>query len=69
MTEKQPDRLFLDRLATPVGEALLITDADGFLRAFDWSDHDTRLRRLMRRYYGAVPVVDGPAPAAIRKAQ
>ncbi len=64
MTDKRLERLFLDRLQTPIGEALLITDEDGALRAFDWSDHEDRLRRLMRRQYGEALLVDGPAPAA-----
>lgn len=68
MTDKPPERLFLDRLPTPIGEALLITDADGVLRAFDWSDHEDRLRRLMRRQYGAIPVEAGLAPPATRRA-
>jgi methylated-DNA-[protein]-cysteine S-methyltransferase len=68
MTDKRPERLILDRLTTPVGEALIVTDPDGFLRAFDWSDHDERLRRLMRRYYGPVPIVAGSAPTPIRRA-
>ena len=28
----------LDRLQTPIGTALLVTDADGILRALDWED-------------------------------
>jgi methylated-DNA-[protein]-cysteine S-methyltransferase len=68
MTDKRPELLFLDRLPTPVGEALVITDGDGFLRAFDWSDHDGRLRPLMRQYYGPVPIVAGPAPTSVRQA-
>ena len=68
MTDKPPERLFLDRLATPIGEALLVTDEDGVLRAFDWSDHEDRLRRLMRRYYGDVPLMPGSAPPATRRA-
>ena len=68
MTDKPPERLYLDRLSTPVGEALIVTDEAGFLRAFDWEGEDGRLRRLMRRYYGSTPLVDGPAPAHVRKA-
>jgi methylated-DNA-[protein]-cysteine S-methyltransferase len=64
-----PDRLMLDRLETPIGEALLITDEDGRLRAFDWNDYDERLRRQLRRHYGAqVPLADGRAPQPIRAA-
>lgn len=68
MTDKPPERLFLDRLPTPIGEALLITDESGALRAFDWSDREDRLRRLMRRYYGEVPLMAGSAPSATRRA-
>ena len=69
MTDAPPETLFIDRLSTPLGEALLVTDDAGFLRAFDWSDHDERLRRLMRRYYGEkVALREGPAPSAIRSA-
>ena len=63
-----PKRLLIDRLDTPIGTALIVTDELGVLRAFDWSDHDERLRRLMRRYYGSVPIADGPAPGKVREA-
>ena len=68
MTDKPPERVFLDRLPTPIGQALLVTDDDGYLRAFDWSDHEARLRRLMNRYYGGMPLVDRAAPAGVTQA-
>jgi len=68
MTDKPPERLILTRLQTPIGQALLVTDDDGFLRAFDWSDHEARLRRLMSRTYGAVPLGPGTAPAGVIEA-
>ena len=34
--------LNLDRLPTPIGTALLVTDADGLLRALDWEDMSRR---------------------------
>jgi methylated-DNA-[protein]-cysteine S-methyltransferase len=68
MTDKQPERLIMDRLATPVGEARIVTDDDGALRFFDWSDLEDRMHRLVRRYYGATPVVEGRAPEAMRDA-
>lgn len=43
----------LDRLATPVGELVIVADAAGRLRAIDWTDHEARMRRLLDRYYGA----------------
>ena len=36
MTAKPPESFRLDRLQTPIGIALLVTDADGVLRALDW---------------------------------
>ena len=39
MSAKPPETFLLDRLKTPIGTALLVTDADGVLRAFDWEDH------------------------------
>ena len=68
MTDKPPDHLYIDRLETPLGLGLLITDQDGMLRAFDWDGENRRLLRLMRRYYPTIPLGDGPAPATLRAA-
>ncbi|HTC09475.1 MAG TPA: methylated-DNA--[protein]-cysteine S-methyltransferase [Acetobacteraceae bacterium] len=68
MNSKRPEHLWLDRLATPIGEALLITDEDGFLRAFDWADREASMARLLRLHYGALMPVAGAAPASIRRA-
>jgi methylated-DNA-[protein]-cysteine S-methyltransferase len=58
----------LDRLATPIGIALLVTDAAGALRALDWEDYEHRMRELLRLHYGLVDLTDQPAPAAMRTA-
>lgn len=42
----------VDRLATPIGELLIVADRQGRLRTVDWTDHDARMRRLLDRYYG-----------------
>jgi len=68
MTATPPDRLLLDRRATPIGEALLVTDDAGRLRALDWADYETRLRRLLRRHYGTVALSVGRAPETVRRA-
>ena len=49
-----PDKLrFLtDKLATPIGELVLICDEEGRLRATDWTNYDERMRRLLERHYG-----------------
>lgn len=43
----------LERLETPIGVALVVTDELGRLRAFDWRDCEPRMRRLLRRHYGS----------------
>jgi methylated-DNA-[protein]-cysteine S-methyltransferase len=51
----------LDRLATPVGELVIVADAAGRLRAIDWSDHEARMRRLLDRYCGLGRYILSPA--------
>jgi methylated-DNA-[protein]-cysteine S-methyltransferase len=68
MSAKRPETFFLDRLQTPIGRALLVTDADGVLRAFDWEDHCSRLKELLRLQYGAVALKEARAPELIRAA-
>jgi methylated-DNA-[protein]-cysteine S-methyltransferase len=58
--------LFLDRLETPIGTALLVTDADGALRVLDWEDHEDRMRVLLWRQYGGVVLDRRAAPASVR---
>jgi methylated-DNA-[protein]-cysteine S-methyltransferase len=60
----------LDRLATPIGTMLVVTDAEGRLRALDWDDHEARMNRLLRLHYGEGGFVleDGMAPASVRGA-
>jgi methylated-DNA-[protein]-cysteine S-methyltransferase len=49
-----PDKLrFLtDKLATPIGELVVICDEEGRLRATDWTHYDERMHRLLARHYG-----------------
>ena len=65
---KPPETLILERLPTPVGEAILVADAQGVLRAFDWTSHEARLRLLLRRQNPPTTLVEGRTPAAIREA-
>ena len=68
MSKPQPEILTLDRVATPVGEAIIVTDEAGYLRLFQWIDESGRREGLVRRYYPATPIIEGPAPIAIRSA-
>lgn len=65
---RTPERFGFDRLATPIGVALLVTDAAGALRALDWEDYEHRMRELLRLHYGAVDLRDRPAPADMKAA-
>jgi methylated-DNA-[protein]-cysteine S-methyltransferase len=49
----EPLALSIDRLATPIGELIVIADDDGKLRTIDWTDHEARMKHLLDRYYGA----------------
>ena len=62
MPSKPPESLRLDRLATPIGEALIVTDEAGYLRAFDWADCESSMARLLRLHYGSVVPRPGAAP-------
>jgi methylated-DNA-[protein]-cysteine S-methyltransferase len=64
---KLPERLRLDRLATPIGEALIVTDPSGCLRAFDWADRYAGMARLLRLHYGSVEPETGAAPATVKR--
>jgi methylated-DNA-[protein]-cysteine S-methyltransferase len=68
MSAKPPETFRLDRLKTPIGIALLVTDIEGILRALDWEDYEPRMRQLLRLHYGAVVLADGQAPESIRHA-
>ena len=66
MTSKLPERLRLDRLATPIGEAMIVTDEAGYLRALDWTDCESRMVRLLRLHYGSVVPQSGAAPRSVK---
>jgi methylated-DNA-[protein]-cysteine S-methyltransferase len=46
----------LERLNTPTGRMLVLTDDDQHLRAADWEDHEERMRILLRRQYRAIDI-------------
>jgi methylated-DNA-[protein]-cysteine S-methyltransferase len=68
MPAKPPVTFGLDRLRTPIGTALLVSDADGVLRALDWEDYEPRMIQLLRRQYGAMVLKAARAPAETRAA-
>ena len=68
MSAKPPETFSLDRLDTPIGVALLVSDDDGVLRALDWEDYAPRMKELLRLHYGAVVLKDKRAPKELRAA-
>lgn len=42
----------IERVPTPIGTMLMLTDAQDNLRAIDWQDYEPRMNRLLRRHYG-----------------
>ena len=68
MSAKPPETFNLDRLPTPIGTALLVTDGDGVLCALDCRRYEPRMKGLLRLQYGAVTLGNARASAEIRTA-
>ncbi len=45
-------QLFVNRIDTPIGKMLVVSDCDGNLRSVDWTEYEARMRRLLRLHYG-----------------
>jgi methylated-DNA-[protein]-cysteine S-methyltransferase len=58
----------LERVPTEIGAMLVVTDAEGRLRALDWTDYEQRMSDLLRRQVGAVTLVERAHPSAARMA-
>lgn len=58
-------RFRLERWTSPLGPLLLVTDADGALRALEFDDLRPRMVRLLAEHYGAHGLEEGAAPASI----
>lgn len=68
MPNALPESLTLDRIATPVGEVLLVTDAEGAVRALDFADYEPRMMRLLARHRPGFVLESGRAPEPVRQA-
>jgi methylated-DNA-[protein]-cysteine S-methyltransferase len=62
-----PETLTLDRLTTPIGTALLVTDEAGSLRAFNWTDYEPTMRTWLARHYPKAKLAEGKSPAPVRE--
>ncbi|MFY8164626.1 MAG: methylated-DNA--[protein]-cysteine S-methyltransferase [Brevundimonas sp.] len=68
MRNTQPETLILDRVATPVGEVLLVTDGEGAVRAPDFADYEDRMTRLLACHAPGASLKAGRAPEPVRAA-
>ena len=68
MRNAQPETLTLDRIATPVGEVLLVTDGEGTVRALDFAGYEDRMNRLLDRHAPGSSPTAGRAPGPVRAA-
>ncbi len=61
---------FLDRIQTPISELLLVVDKAGNARAIDWTEHESRMLRLLSLHYGKHEFKLEPAhnPGGLRNA-
>lgn len=66
--QPEPETLTLDRVATPVGEVLLVTGPEGAVRALDFAGYEDRMHRLLGRHSPGATLVEGRAPQAVRVA-
>lgn len=57
--------LSLSRLQSPLGEMLLVIDAQHSIRALDFADHRAHLQRGLREHYGSATLTEAPAPQHI----
>ena len=62
MTAEPPETLTLDRMETPIGKALVVTDQGGVLRAFNWSDYEPDMQSWIARRYAGVALTEGRGP-------
>jgi methylated-DNA-[protein]-cysteine S-methyltransferase len=61
-------KLHQGKLASPLGELLIVSDVEGRVRALDYADHRTRLIRLLQKHYGDSTLVAGALSPAIHSA-
>jgi methylated-DNA-[protein]-cysteine S-methyltransferase len=57
--------LFLDRLESPIGTVVLISDGEA-LRVLDFVDCEERMKRLLRVHYGTQAVVESRESLGIK---
>ena len=75
VTDGQPTQSsawFIERMPTPIGTMVLVTDDAERVRALDWDDHLPRMVRLLQRQYSSPDIAldryaERRRPSAVRK--
>lgn len=52
------ESFILERMANPLGEAVVVSDSAGALRWFEWDDPTHRWEKAYRRRYPGVPLIE-----------
>jgi methylated-DNA-[protein]-cysteine S-methyltransferase len=60
--------LRLDEYHSSLSPLLLVTDEEGAVRALDFADHESRMRRLLRDHYGEYELNRRAAPKSVVRA-
>jgi methylated-DNA-[protein]-cysteine S-methyltransferase len=69
MDDVSRSRFTLDRMSTPIGIAVFVTDERGFLSALDWEDFEARLVERLRARVGKLALLStGKADPRLREA-
>ena len=58
--------LFLDKIDSPLGEMLLLTDSQGLVRALDFANHNVRLQRELRERFGDIELREAVNTEVVR---
>lgn len=61
-------RLKLDHQKSPIGTLLIVADDNGVIHSLDFEDYESRMRRLLKRYYGTVQLERAHVKTPIRDA-
>jgi O-6-methylguanine DNA methyltransferase len=62
------ERLFYSRLASPLGDLIVVCNASQALCALEFEDQDARVQNFLARAYPRHERVDGASPGAIEEA-
>ena len=58
--------LFLDKIDSPLGEMLLLTDSQGLVRALDFANHNVRLQRELRERFSDIELREAVNTEVVR---